>query len=153
MSGTWAANTAAAERPSRPGHLDVEQGHIGPVLGRRLDDLVATADGGDDLEVVFELQQGTEGGAHQLLVVGEEQADRHGPAVGSAVERDPEPPAAGLGRARIERAARRGDTFLEPGQAVAAAGGPADAVVADLHRPTAKGSRCRRWRGRGGRRW
>ena len=59
-----------------PGHLDVEQRDVRPVATRGgHDDLVAAADLGDDLEVVLELEQRGERGAHQRLVVGEQQPD------------------------------------------------------------------------------
>ena len=63
--------------PSRPGHLDVEQGHVRVVLEDGRDHLVAGADLGDHLEVGLEAEQRGQRAAHQRLVVGEQQPDRH----------------------------------------------------------------------------
>ena len=67
--------------PSMPGHLDVEQRHVGPVLARRPATTSSPgADLGDHLEVGLEVEQRGERAAHQRLVVGEQQPDVTGSA-------------------------------------------------------------------------
>jgi hypothetical protein len=57
------------------GHPDVHQDHVGPVaLGRR-DGLAPVVGLGDDLDRPCRFEHGLEAGAHQRLVVGDQDAD------------------------------------------------------------------------------
>src|SRR4029453_16117578 len=58
-------------------HLDVEQGDVGSVRLHGRHDLVAPPDLGHHLEVVLEGQQRGQRRPHEVLVVGEQQPDRH----------------------------------------------------------------------------
>ena len=111
--------------PVEARHLDVEQRDVGPVLEHGRDDGVARRDLGDDLEVGLEAQQRRQGAAHERLVVGQQEPDRHGTTTLS------EKP--GLQRLGDDGAAEGGRALAEPGQPVAGAGGlRAASVVADL---------------------
>ena len=59
------------------GHLDVHQHDIGLQPLRDRDGLLPVACLADDLDVVLGLEDQPEAGAHQRLVVGEDDADCH----------------------------------------------------------------------------
>ena len=110
-----AASARAASMPSAAGHLDVQQRHVGPVLAGGLDDGVAAADLGDDLEVLLQLEQRPQGAADERLVLGDEHADHRGadPVGGRRGQRGGEPEARARGRAG-RRAGRRAPSPARP---------------------------------------
>ena len=80
-------------------------------------DLVAPADRGHHLEVVLEVEQRRERGAHQLLVVGEQQPDHYSPRIAGGGPRHPQPPPSGGGvRLRSCRRPRRPVRAGRPGR-------------------------------------
>ncbi len=76
MAGTCSVSTAAADRPSQRRHLDVDQGHVGLESTYHLDQLVAVPGLAHHLEVVLEVEEGGQGDAHELLVVGQDEPDQ-----------------------------------------------------------------------------
>ena len=62
--------------PVQAGHLDVQQGHVGPGAARLGHYFVAPADFGHHFEVRLQREQRGQCAADQGLVVGEQQADR-----------------------------------------------------------------------------
>ena len=66
-------------------HPDVHQDHVGLELGREAHRLRAVLGLADDLEVVARLEDQAEAAAHERLVVGDQDADRHrSPRAGAA---------------------------------------------------------------------
>ena len=59
------------------GHLDVQQRHVRPGVKGRREHLVPARRLGDDLDVLFQREQGRERSAHHRLVLGEQHADGH----------------------------------------------------------------------------
>ncbi len=84
--------------PVQLGHPDVHQHDVGPQLARLVDGLEPVAGLADDLEIVLGVEDHAEAGAHERLVVGDQQADAHearlssAPASGSVART---PPSAG----------------------------------------------------------
>ena len=76
VSGKRVAHRRRRGDAVQPGHLDVEQGDVGPVLAHGRQHLVARPDLGDHLEVGLEAEQRRQRAPHQGLVVGEQQPDR-----------------------------------------------------------------------------
>ena len=74
-SGDGRADLGGRGDAVEAGHLDVEQGDVGPVLEHGREHGVAGADLGDDLEVGLEAEQRGQRAADQGLVVGEQQPD------------------------------------------------------------------------------
>ena len=78
MLGRGAPDLGGRRDAVEPGHLDVEQGHVGVVLEDGGYDGVTGADLGDHLEVGLEGEQRGQRAADQRLVVGEQEPDGHG---------------------------------------------------------------------------
>src|SRR5690606_207495 len=71
------ADLLGGAQPVHAGHLDVQHGHVRPVLQHRVQHLVAPAHLGDDLDAVLQVEQRGERAADEVLVVGQQHARRH----------------------------------------------------------------------------
>src|SRR5690606_31064020 len=96
----------------QPRHLQVDDRDVGAVGDGGLDRAPTVPGLGDDLEVGLEVQQGREGGADQLLVVGEQYAD-HGSRTGSTAS-NVNTPSATVVRSRPPDRASRSDSPCSP---------------------------------------
>ena len=63
-------------QPVQDGHLDVHQRDVRVVLGRQRDRLPPVSGLGDDLDVVFRLEQRADAAADQHLIVGQQDPDQ-----------------------------------------------------------------------------
>jgi hypothetical protein len=61
--------------PSRTGHPDVQQDHVGPQVTVSRDGLFPVVRLADDLETAGVFQDGAQPGAYQRLIVGQQDAD------------------------------------------------------------------------------
>ena len=64
-----------ASHAAQAGHLDVQQGHVGPQLLDQLQGLVAIRRFAHHLDIVGALQELADALAHQGVVVGQDHAD------------------------------------------------------------------------------
>jgi hypothetical protein len=73
---------------------------------RRRNHLIAAPYGGNNFKIILELEQCSQRGADQLLVVGQQQSDHAGAPI-SVPRRNAQPPALGLNGAGVDEAPRR----------------------------------------------
>src|SRR5260370_19195102 len=132
----------AAELPGRPeavhpGHLDVEQGDVGPYLEGLLEDIAARGHLRHDLEAGLEVEQGGERTARHALVLGQEDADHAG---GSLATRRKPPSSAGPASRVPPARARRSE---RPGSPLPACGeGPGPRPSSRTSTPTSPSRRA-----------
>ena len=105
---TTTANGSATSGPAssagrldavKAGHADVEQAHVGAQAPRQLDGRPAVGRLAHDLDPGLGIEDHREPGPHQLLVVGDEDPDAHGPLPRGAAPRRPSSPRSGPGPA------------------------------------------------------
>ena len=84
-----AGDAAGRREPVAPGHADVHQHDVGQRLDRLAHGLVTVGRLADDGDVRLGVEQGAEPGAHQRLVVGEQDGDhdRTGASTGRRARR------------------------------------------------------------------
>ena len=57
------------------GHLDVGEDDVGVDLANLLERLLAVGGGGDDIDVVFEIEESRQGAQHQALILGDDDSN------------------------------------------------------------------------------
>src|SRR5262249_5344434 len=75
-------------------HADVHQGDVGNQLVREVRGFGAVAGFADDFDVWLGVEQGAKTGAHEQLVVGEQDTDKEREGAGGRASRRPPPPGA-----------------------------------------------------------